>query len=317
MARSKVVHSVQKVLTLEQPNDSNQWTFSDENIDLALELSKKFGRTIRQGNVFRVVGANAALITPQNAQVDVDLGFAVSCQASYVPATSHNRRGWNQIFKAWSAQKRNAMASGSNVRYDDMEFAFSNTGINSRTSSMMAGTATSTNIYTDSAAESLVLIGSSQSGSHISLQDLVSNMNLPSLPSISPLGVTIKAPKYTSLWSGTENLHFGAATSAMTDQGSTPDSFGGGTYQSGWTFLPNQHLNVMCGLINFSGVVIPPDTTAQVADTLRLVVTFYVEGWSSLVYKRKKARRYKKTMKMAPRRRYYTKRKRTYRKTRR
>lgn len=281
MPRSKSIHFVTKTYTVTQPDDSSTTIFSGENqqVDLALELSNTLGRQIRQGQTFRVIGAQAHLHATAG---DEDTGFSVAMEASYIPTTAHARKAWNNVFKQWKGQKRLAGKVGAQIRYDDLEYAYTASAINNRTSSIYGSG------IGDTSPESLVLVGSSTAGTDFSLQDYYNSaFETPEASRDHFTNVTIKAPKFdSSPFPAPQTLKFGASWSSMVDTQSDPDALGGGINLHDFQFFPaDNHINVMCGLFFLNGYVLPPDTVFQNADTLSLSVTFAVEGWSPLVYK--------------------------------
>lgn len=85
MARSKQLHYVQHEVNIEQPDDP-QGNWADGVIQVDALLSQKFGRTIRNGNAFRLVGYGASL-RGFNSASDVDVGFAGVASLQYCPVT--------------------------------------------------------------------------------------------------------------------------------------------------------------------------------------------------------------------------------------
>lgn len=315
--KSKTIYPITKIITITQPDESNTWEYEGQ-IDIAQALSQKFGKNIRQGNNFRVVGAQSALI-PTNGTQDLDLGFSASVQLAWAPTTKHSRAAWNNAFKMWRQQKRLSATVGQQVRYDDFEVCYTPAlAVAGRTSKIYAGTTSFASPFVDNDAESVAIYGGSSSGSHISLQTMYNNANPIMDPSTTALGVTVKQPKYSAYFPASESMQVGAAWSAglFIDEDTALNIdktyYGFGNYYDTWNLLPaDNHMNVLCGVMAVNASLLPPDTAWQVADTLRLIVTVYVEGWSSLVNKprRKTYRRSRRSYRSKPR---YSRRK-TYR----
>lgn len=279
MARSKSLHFVHKTFTIVQP-DGGENNVLDEQVDLALELSNVLGRNIRQGQTFRVVGAQGHL---HGVTGDQDVGFSVGIEAFYIPTTSHSRKAWNNVFKQWKAQKNLAGKVGSQIRYDDLEYAWSTDYKTSRTSSIHGQG------IGDANTEDLCLLGASTGGDDFCLQDYYNSSFPAPTQSVDHFtNVSIKTPKMgTTRFPATQAIRFSATSSAMVDSQNDPDYLGNGINMSDFQFFPaDNHVNVFCGLFKLNGYVMPPDTIGQIADTLSLTVTFAIEGWHPLVYKR-------------------------------
>lgn len=287
MPRSKSIHFVQKQFTVTVPNDA-QLNILDGTIDLAAELSNQLGHEIRQGNTFRVVGMQAT-IRGYDAGGDLDTGASVVVGAEYLPTTSHSRKAWNNVFQQWSKQKRLAGAVGQHIRFDDMEFAWnSNHIVPLRTSTIYQDLA-------DGSPESLVLTGDSTVGTDFSLEDYYNSAYQNQVSSRDHFTNTVfKAPKAGAyLYPPIQTIYTSATHSAMVDGSETPDNLGGAISMNDFQFFPaDNHLNVFCGVMRFFGKLMPVDTEGQIADDLLVTVTIAVEGWTPLVYKRKKMKPY-------------------------
>lgn len=287
MPRSKSIHFVQKSYTVNLPANAQDDVFNDQ-VDLAYELSQVLGHEIRQGQSFRVVGMQAT-VKGFSGGADLDIGGSTVVGGAYIPTTSHSRKAWNNVFQQWSKQKRLAGTAGQHVRYDDMEFAWS--------SSTLVGGRTST-IYqnlADSTPESLVLTGASTVNVDFSLEDYYNSSFETPAPSRDPFtNAVIKQPKTGATPYPSQQVFYTTAThSSMVDTGSTPDSLGGAISMNNFQFFPaDNHINVLCGLMYLFGKVMPPDTAAQIEDEFQIVVTIAVEGWTPLVYKRKRMKPY-------------------------
>lgn len=282
MPRSKSIHFVQKTYNVTLPNDAQTDVFSGQ-VDLAEELSQTLGHEIRQGNTFRVIGMQAT-VKGYGGGGDLDVGAGATVGAAYIPTNSHARKAWNNVFQQWSKQKRLAGAVGQQVRYDDMEFAWESSQINSRTSTIYQNLA-------DSTPESLVLNGASSVGVDFSLSDYYNSAFPKSDPSRDHFTNTTIKPAKTGVTMFPEQqvLYTTGTHSAMVDASATPDYLGGGISMNDFQFFPaDNHINVFCGLMYLFGKVIPPDTVGQNADGFQIVVTIAVEGWTPLVYKKRK-----------------------------
>lgn len=302
MARSKNLHYIHVEVDVIQPDDAGN--IADIQIDMALELSKKLGRTIRQGNSFRLVGYGASLRSVSGQEFDI--GFGVNNTLQYLPTQHYACKAWNNVFKAWKSQKQLKNAVGTQIRYDDMEFAWSSSHINSRTSTIQAKP-----LDTIGQDESLTLTGSSSYGLNYSLYDYAqSTFQIPE-PSHNPFtDAVIKEPKFDSYFPEIETLYASANFSGMVDVEADPDTYGGGNATSPMTWLPSDnHVSIFCGLMRVFSKGTPIIQGLATADDLKLTITLAIEGWNSIVssprskrsYKGRKSYGRKKTTK----RRYY------------
>lgn len=283
MPRSKSIHFITKEFNVLVPNNP-QLNIFDGTIDMAAELSNQLGHEIRQGNTFRVIGMQAT-IRGYDSGNDLDTGASVVVGAEYLPTTSHTRKAWNNVFQQWSKQKRLAGAVGQHIRFDDMEFAWnSNHIVPLRTSTIYQDLA-------DGTPESLVLTGDSTVGTDFSLEDYYNSAYQNNVSSRDHFTNTVfKAPKAGAyLYPPIQTIYTSATHSAMVDGSETPDNLGGAISMNNFQFFPaDNHLNVFCGVMRFFGKLMPADTEGQIADELKVIVTIAVEGWTPLVYRKKK-----------------------------
>ena len=286
MPRSKSIHFVQKTYNVVLPDDAQTDVFSGQ-VDLAYELSQVLGHEIRQGQSFRVIGMQAT-VKGFAGGGDLDVGGSTVVGAAYIPTNSHARKAWNNVFQQWSKQKRLAGAVGQQVRYDDMEFAWEATTIDSRTSTIYQNLA-------DNAAEHLVLNGNSTIGTDFSLSDYYNSAYAKAPPSLDHFTNTVIKPAKTgdTMFPEQQIFYTTGTHSSMVDSSPIPDYLGGAISMNNFQFFPaDNHINVFCGLMYLFGKVMPPDTAGQDADEFQIVVTIAVEGWTPLVYKRKKMKPY-------------------------
>lgn len=289
MARSKQLHIVKKRFAIQQPNDVNDPIFSDV-IQVDDLLSQQLGRTIRNGNSFRLVGAGA-VIYPRTTG-DYDTGMSVSCRLRMCPTTTHTVTAWRQLFKQWMKQKRLANAAGGIVRYDDFEVGFDNV--------LKLSGARQSNIRYDGLGdggdEDVVLFGSSNASDRISLEDFYNSLNPIADVSRNPLtNATIKQPKYFAKFPAQADaleLWFSGNFSSMVDVSSEPDSLGGALAMTDYNWLPaDNHLAHLTGTVRVDTWVLPPDTGFQIADQAEVEITLVYEGWSPLVETKKPSKK--------------------------
>ena len=171
MARSKNLHYVQHTVTVQQPEDPTQ-NWVDGVLQIDVNLSEQLGRTIRNGNSFRLVGYGSNLKGYIGAS-DQDTGFAGTAVVAFTPVTKNSVAAHQGLYKQWMRQKQLAGAVGAYVRYDDFEVGWSdgNKLPAARNSTMLATGLEDTN------TESVVLYGNSVGGSAVSLETYYNNLN--------------------------------------------------------------------------------------------------------------------------------------------
>lgn len=281
---SKNVHIVTASGTFQVPNDPSS-AVAGACIDSALELSKKYGRNIRQGNSFRLIGYGLQLKVPGQ-----DTGAAAVASLNFVEPNRHLVKAWNNSFKQWRKQKQIEARVGKSMRYDDFELALKQGYVDGRTS----------HIYDnpfDSATGDQHDVGltgnSDESGNYTSISDVYTSRFNPPSASESHFGNTIKSAKFGSEYLDiTSNIFtslvVGATASGGVDVGSTPDALGWGVSMQDMVWLPaDNHINVMCGLVEYQIRAFPEDTLFQLADSLHYQITLVYEGWSPLADSKK------------------------------
>jgi len=318
----KKLISVQQQFTVNQANNSTNAIIG--YTDLSLLLSQYYGKNIRQGATFNLSGY-AAHLSQDSASDDADTGLSVQGTTQYVPTTKHSRAAWNHQFKRWSRQKALSGKIGQNVRNDDMEMAWEGGfgAMTSRTSTIYAAGLGDTN------TEKLVVNGTSSVGSHSSLEDLYDSLNPLPADSRDEYGVSIKTPKYTDKFPAIQAFNWTAHASSMaqwSDLESNPvvvdtmeaDPFSvhymnASSHMDYVSFPNDSYLPIFAGLMKHIYYVLPPDVdtgdnppTAE--DDWTLTITFYIDSWTPLVYKRKKNRAIRKSRRMSSKRSYNARR---------
>jgi len=267
-------------------------------------LSEYYGKMVRQGNSFEIIGMQANL-QPDPASLGIDVGLSADVSLEYVPATKHSRFAWNQVYKGWRQQKKLATAIGQQVRYDDFEFGW-NTQEGGGTSGGSLGTRPRTStIYGDGIGdtneelpEKLVLTGSSDSSSllaigNYSLQDYYNSAYETPAPSRNPFTNTdIKDAKWGDTpFPATQKMHCTATSSAQwfRDSATGLDIHQGAiTTGDVQTFPTSCHS--LCGVLYASAYIMPDDTLGQFEDDFYLTITIFVKTWKSLIQRRTRSR---------------------------
>lgn len=286
MGRSKNIHIVQKTVTIVQPDDAaSNWASGVIQVDA--ELSQELGRTIRNGNSFRLIGYGANL-KGFTTSSDQDVGFAGTAVVNYCPVTKNGVGAHQKMYKQWTRQKQLAGAVGAFVRYDDFEVGWA-PGLelaSSRNSTILAQGMGDTN------DEQIVLFGASVSGDVVSLEEYYDNLNPIAAPSEDFLGATIKTAKFTERFPEERSLIMPTSFSATLDTTSTPDSYAGGLATGDIQWLPSDnHLSHMTGTLYYYFKGVAPDTAGQIADELKLTITLVYEGWSSIAPARRPSKK--------------------------
>jgi len=278
MARSKNLHYVQHSVNLTQPNNPEE-NWAEGVIQVDAILSEQLGRTIRNGNQYRLVGMGASLRGFSGA-ADLDVGFAGTASIYATPTTRHSVKAWQGLYKLWRKQKQlTASAVGQGVRYDDFEVGWDasnllSAGRNSTIKTLGMGDAT---------AEHVTIYGNSSDGGITSMIDYYDKMSSQAVPSYNPFGSIVKQPKWTAKFPTRLELTAPATFSSMVDTATAPDSLGGGIAMGDINFLPtDNHLSHLTGTLYYFIKGIPGDTGAQLEDSLKMTITLVYEGWSSL-----------------------------------
>ena len=277
MARSKNLHFVQHEVNIIQPNDpENNWAAGVIQVDV--ELSKELGRTIRNGNSYRLVGYGSNL-RGFTGSSDQDVGFAGVTAIQYVPVTKNGVGAWQSLQKQWYKQKALSSGVGKYVRYDDFEVGWT------QSFPLAAGRQSTVNMggIADSSSELIGLYGASVDGAYVSLESYFDNLNPKPAVSEDPFGAVIKTAKYTNKFPDKRTLLSSTSFSAQVDVAGTPDFLAGGLATGDIEWLPSDnHLSHMTGSLYYYFKGVAPDTAGQVADELKLVITLVYEGWAPL-----------------------------------
>ena len=280
---------VVRLKDLDASNDNSPETPNvTAQVDLALLLSEHYGRNIRQGNSFKVNGVQAWL-RPANLDTSefIDVGVSAAVKFAYIPTTGHSRRAWNNVFKQWKAQKNLAGAVGSQVRYDDMEFAWNATLATSRTSEIY-----STGIG-DGSTEYLCLTGTSSSGTDFCLNDYYNSSYAAPAASTNHFdNSVIKEPKFgTTPFPEIQAVYAAATNSARQGVlgenaiiGTSPEGLTSAIADSEMNILPTP-IHVLCGLMEVKAYIMADDTTDQIEEDMIIDLAISVVSWKPLVYR--------------------------------
>lgn len=282
---SKNVHIVTHVGQHVVPNDPSAAVFGGIS-DAAVSLSDKYGRNIRQGNNFRLIGYGLQFKVPGQ-----DTGAAGTCALTFVEPNRHLVKAWNNMFTQWKKQKQIEARVGKSVRYDDFELALNMGTVTGRTSHIYDNPFTATS----GDPHNIGIAGDSDDGNDYTSISDVYNSRFPIVPaSADHYGGGIKDPKFGTQYIDQNSdiyttLVCNATASGGVDTGTDPDSLGWGIALGDINWLPaDNHINVMCGLVDFQIRLFPEDTFWQNADTLTWQLTLVYEGWSPLADSAKK-----------------------------
>ena len=270
MGRSKNLHIVQLDVEIEQPDDP-ELNWADGIIQVDKILSEELGRTIRNGNTFRLVGFGASLKGFIGAS-DVDVGFAGTAAVQYCPVTKNSVGAWQSLQKQWIKQKQLSSGVGKYVRYDDFEVGWSNFQLlpAPRNSTILMGG------LNDANPESVGIYGTSADGAYVSLSSYYDNMNPIPEPSEDPFGAVIKTAKFSNKFPDWRTLIMPTTFS------SEGPNTGGAIATGDISWLPSDnHLSHMTGTLYYFFKGLPGDELLN-ADDLKLTITLVYEGWASL-----------------------------------
>lgn len=278
MGRSKNVHIVQIEVDVQQPaTNPSTGNWAEGVIQVDAELSKELGRTIRNGNTFRLIGFGSTL-RGFSGSSDIDVGFAGTSVIQYCPVTRNGVGAWQSLQKQWIRQKQLSSGVGKYVRYDDFEIGWdANSHLPAgRNSSILMGG------LNDAAPETIGIYGNSVDGTYVSLSSYYNNLNPIPEASEDPFGAVIKTAKYIDKFPDFKNLLMSTAFSADTTDGGY---YSGALAMGDIQWLPSDnHLSHMTGTLNYYFKGIAPDTDIPPADPdeLKLVITLVYEGWAPL-----------------------------------
>jgi hypothetical protein len=283
MGRSKNLHIVQIEVEVTQPDENpSTANWAEGVIQVDAELSQELGRTIRNGNAFRLIGFGSSL-RGFSTSTDMDIGFAGTAVVQYCPVTKNSVGAHQKLYKQWMRQKQLSSSVGQFVRYDDFELGW-NPDLVFRLPPGRQSTILASGMG-DTTSEDIVLYGASLSGDRISLEDFYDNLNPIALPSEDPFGAVIKTAKFTDKFPDWRNLEMPTSFSATTTELPLGTGYSGAISTGDIQWLPSDnHLSHLTGTLKyfFKGIAPDTDTPPATPDELKLVITLVYEGWSSL-----------------------------------
>jgi hypothetical protein len=287
MGRSKNLHYVTHLVDVIQPDDA-ELNWADGTIQVDVELSKELGRTVRNGNSFRLVGYGASLRGFTGAS-DTDVGFAGTAVVKFCPVTKNAVAAHQGLYKQWMKQKQLAGAVGAYVRYDDFEVGWSD--------GYELATGRNSVIYTsgmgDTNTEALVIYGgNSSSGGITALEAYYDNLNPIAPVSENPFGNVIKEAKFIDKFPDARELSMPTTFSATGYDTSLGVGYAGAVANGSIEWLPaDHHLSHLTGTLFYYFKGLAPDTDVPPAnpDELKLAITLVYEGWSSVAPTRNKS----------------------------
>lgn len=268
---------------------NNPHTAQSTYVDIASLLSKQYGKTIRQGNNFKVTGVSIAMI-PKYSINNFDTGMAVSAKISYCPTTKHTRKGWNEVHRMWKQQKKLRAGIGSAVKFDEMEFQYDTSHNYARTSTLYQSG------LGDADADELHLFGlSSESSNLLALQDFYNSRHpVADTSKYSYNSSEIKDRKYDNYFPAAQSVWASSVLSAaVSEAGEYPSAYLSAANAQNPLSEFTDPLNVMCGLLKVQCYVITDDTNTQYEDSAYLQISIHVKSWKSLMYKPRTTRRRK------------------------
>jgi len=277
MGRSKNLHIIQLEVEIEQPDD-HELNWADGTIQVDVDLSKELGRTIRNGNSFRLIGFGSTLRGFIGAS-DQDVGFAGVTGLQYCPVTKNGVGAWQSLQKQWYKQKLLSTGVGKYVRYDDFEVGYDGSTLlpAARNSTILMGG------LNDAASELVGLYGPSVDGTYVSLESYYDNLNPIPTVSEDPFGAVIKTAKFVDKFPDAKILYMPTSFSSMNQSSLPAEGYAGGIATGEIQWLPSDnHLSHMTGTLRYFFKGIPGDSTIPIADELKLIITLVYEGWASL-----------------------------------
>ena len=260
---------------------------AEGHIDLALELSKLYGKNIRQGQTFKVKGIQASM---KAANSEYDVGMSTMTRFDYCPSTKHTRQAWRMAQPTWTKQKQLRSGAMFGSRYDDLEYAYNSDHAvnNPRVSTLFQGG------LTDSDADKMVLYGNSNESDNIfALSDFYEQLKRPVPPSRYSAGDTVvKDAKFSDYFADQRyvSVASNASAGAWQDSISLPwpidDTISGSAL--GWSNMTApitefpESLQVLCGLMHYNVYALPDDTVFQLQDNAMIYFSIWVESFKPI-----------------------------------
>ena len=262
-------YEVTKSWELGTPSSADEFVIDDQ-VDLALLLSQRLQRQVRQGRSFRLHSVKASL---KPAGGNHDIGVAVTGQVAFCPATKNSVKGWQHAFHVWKKQKALRVgAFGHIVKYDDFEVAFDENTITSRTSTVFAEG------LNDGDTESVTIYGESNDGfgtNMVTLEDIYESAQTTSGnlgPSRFPLdNAQVKASKFTQQFPDSRSVPFAAHLSAVS---ADPGFDSGATVSQHTTYVKDGA--TLAGVLRVYATMLPENTLDHIQDAMKLTLTFCV-----------------------------------------
>lgn len=261
-------YTVTKTLAVGPNTGTGSDLVVDDTIDIALLLSQRLQRNVRQGHSFNIHKAQFSLQHAGSA-ADEDVGLALVGSMLHCPTTKNSARAWRTVFANWRKQKMLKVgAIGPTVRFDDLEFAWSASYTDSRTSTIF------TTGLNDDYAEDLVLYGASVAGGSsttgsLSLEDTFESLQRTPQTSLFPLGGTVKDRKWTQQFPEPVQTPFVAHFST-----NGTETHAGAT--AGMSVCYPQDHGALCGVVRVFAQSKPLDTFSHIPDDMTLKVTLTV-----------------------------------------
>lgn len=281
MARKyQLTHSI-TLATQDDPNSSG--LLVDQKVDLAVLLSQRLQRNVRQGHVFHLHKVKASLRPVVDGEYD--LGVGAVGEIYHCPATKNSVRAWQHLFGVWRKQKALKVgALGPSVRYDDFEVGWNTDLHDSRTSTVL------TQGMGDDTAEDVVIYGTSADGDEITLQDTWESLQEIPEPSRFPIGnATVKAAKWVNEFPIAQKTGFHAHWTSKHSDNNTP-LLDWVNVASGQTGAQSESIlddtGTLAGVLRVRAWLGPVDDATTSPDEAVLSLTFTVSLGTPLVQKR-------------------------------
>lgn len=294
MARGQAAkrYQVTKRILLGTPDDPTT-PVVDTQVDLALLLSQRLQKMVRQGRSFRLHRVQAQLVPTGG---DLDMGVAFNGNVYWAPATKNSVRAWQMLQKTWAHQKRlNVGAMGPVVRGDDFEVAWTESHQTTRTSNIIISDDHNLLDGSGNVEAAACLYGDSTDGgifpgdAAITLEDVFNSaLSSQQVIGISKFwnGQTVKDAKWTYQFPKARYQPISCHWSAINDQGGLTggallgfDSGATVSYQDGYITD-----GAMCtGVCRIEGWMLPENTIEHIQDQFWLEVTFTVSMGYSLM----------------------------------
>lgn len=254
-------------------HDEGEDIVAEGQIDIALLLSQRLQKNVRQGRTFKVHTVETSILPQPN--VEYDTGLAIGAEIRWCPASRKSVQAWQHLYSVWRKQKGLRVgAMGMITRYDDFEIAFNEPNCTTRTSTVY------TDGMGDSDTERCIIYGNSGdfADGEVSLEDLAISAQPVASPSRFPISnAVVKTSKFDEMFPAPFVVQSGAHFSSVFD----PSFDSGASF--GRSYVPISDNSTVAGVLAYKIWALAEDTMNNVSDEAYAIITLTVSMGSSMV----------------------------------